>query len=188
MDQTLWTATAAVVIGGAVRAIKADAFPVNVPKRALPWLALVLGAASAALDARVNGVAWEVAIATGITATALAVFGHDALRAVPGVTKLLSAAPLFLFLSTSSCTPDARRALLEQGFDTVQCALANTHLPNDEIAVKCAIETADFERIMRIVGEERQASARAAAEAEARGYEAGVRAAGTSKPLCPDGK
>lgn len=29
MNQTLWTATAAFVIGGAVRAIKADAFPVT---------------------------------------------------------------------------------------------------------------------------------------------------------------
>ena len=69
MNQTLWTATAAFVIGGAVRAIKAGAFPVNIPKRALPWLALVLGAVSAALDARLNGVGWETAVATGVTAT-----------------------------------------------------------------------------------------------------------------------
>ena len=66
MNQTLWTATAAFIIGGAVRAMKAGAFPVTVPKRALPWLALVLGAASAALDARMNGVGWETAMATGI--------------------------------------------------------------------------------------------------------------------------
>ncbi len=186
MNQTLWTATVAFVIGGAVRAIKAGAFPVNIPKRALPWLALVLGAVSAALDARLNGVGWETAAATGVTATALAVFGHDALRAVPGVTRLLAVTPLFLLIT--SCTPDARRALLEQGFDTVQCALANMHLPNDKLAVKCAIETADLERIMRIVGEARQASAKAAAEGEARGYEAGARSAGASKPLCPGGK
>jgi hypothetical protein len=184
MNQALWTAVAALVIGGAVRAIKADAFPVNVPKRALPWLALALGGVAAALDARVNGVGWETAAATGVVATSIAVFGHDALRAVPGVTRLLGVAPFLLL--TNSCTPDARRALLEQGFDTVQCALANTHLPNDEIAVKCAIETADFDRIMRIVGDARQASTKAAAEAEARGYEAGARAAGASKPVCPD--
>lgn len=186
MNQTLWTATAAFIIGGAVRAMKAGAFPVNVPKRALPWLALVLGAGSAALDARMNGVGWETAMATGITATALAVFGHDALRTVPGVTRLLGVAPFLLLVS--SCTPDARRALLAQGFDTVQCALANMQLPKDKLAVKCAIETADLERIMRIVGEARQASAKAAAEGEARGYDAGARAAGAAKPLCPDGK
>jgi hypothetical protein len=189
MNQTLWTTTAALVIGGAVRAIKTDTFPLSVPKRALPWLALVLGFASAALDARMNGVDWEAAAASGITATALAVFGHDVLRGVPGVTRLLSLAPLLLIVSAvSSCTPDARRALLEQGFDTVQCALANKHLPNDKLVAKCAIETGDLDRIMRIVGEARQASAKAAAEAEARGYEAGTRAASASRPLCPEPK
>lgn len=189
MNQALWTATAAFLIGGAVRAIKTNAFPLNVPKRALPWLALMLGFASAALDARMNGVDWETAAASGITATALAVFGHDALRAVPGMTRLLSVASLLLLVpAASSCTPDARRALLEQGFDTVQCALANMHLPNDKLVVKCAIETADLDRIMRIVAEARQASAKAASDAEARGYEAGARAARASKPLCSDSK
>lgn len=187
MNQTLWTATAAFVIGGAVRAIKADAFPVNIPKRALPWLALVLGALSAALDARMNGVDWEAAAASGLTATALAVFGHDALRAVPGVTKVLGIA-FFFMTTTAACTPDARRALLEQGFDTVQCALANMHLPNKELIVKCAVDTADVDRILRIVGEARASEAKAAADAEARGFQAGSRAASASKPLCPDGK
>src|SRR5262249_11143855 len=144
------------------------------------------GALLAALDARMNGVDWEAAAASGITATALAVFGHDALRGVPGMTKLLGAIPLFFALS--SCTPDARRALIEQGFDTVQCALANMHLPNDELIVKCAVDTADVDRILRIVGEARAAEAKAAAEAEARGFQAGARAAGASKPLCADGK
>lgn len=185
MNQTLWTATAAFVIGGAVRAIKADSFPLSVPKRALPWLALILGFVSAALDARMNGVDWGTAAAAGVTATALAVFGHDVLRGVPGVTRLLGLAPLALLVTTvSACTPDARRALLEQGLDTVQCALANMHLPDDKLVVKCAIKTGDLDRIMRIVGEARQASAKA----EARGYEAGAHASGSSKPLCPDGK
>ena len=186
MNQALWTALAAFVVGGCVRAIKSGNAPTGVPKRALPYVALVFGAISAALDARVNGVDWETAAVSGITATALAVFGHDALRAVPGVTKVLSVAPLLFFFS--ACTPDARRALLAQGFDTVQCALANMNLPNEQIAVKCAIDTADFDRIMRIVGDARQANAKAAAEAEARGYQAGIRVAGSSKPVCPGGK
>jgi hypothetical protein len=186
MNQALWTAIAAFIVGGAVRAMKGGKEPAGIPKRALPYIALAFGGISAALDARVNGVSWETAAASGVTATALAVFGHDALRAVPGVTKVLTVAPLLFFIS--GCTPDARRALLAQGFDTVQCALANMNLPNEQIAVKCAIETADFDRIMRIVGEARQASAKAAAEAEARGYQAGARAGGGSRPLCPDGK
>lgn len=150
MNQTLWTGIAAIVVGGAVRAMKSGK-ALGIPKRALPYVALVFGGISAALNARVNGVDWETAAASGVTAAALAAFGQDALRAVPGVTKLLGLVPLLI--ATSSCTPDARRALFEHGVDTVQCALANMHLPKAQIAVKCALQEADFERIMRIVGE-----------------------------------
>lgn len=70
------------------------------------------------------------------------------------------------------CTPDARRALLETALDATQCALANMDLPNERILQVCAVDAADADRILRIVGEGRERTARAALQGEARGREA----------------
>jgi hypothetical protein len=172
MNQTLWTGIAALSVAGAVRAIKSGKAPAWIPKRALPCFALVFGGISAALNARVNGVDWETATASGVAATLLAVFGRGALRAVPGVTRLFTLLPLVFLIS--SCTPDARRALVEQGFDTLQCAVANMHLPRAQIAIQCAIRATDLDRILRILGEGQRS---APPEPEAQGDEARARAA-----------
>lgn len=78
-------------------------------------------------------------------------------------------------LLTASCTPDARRALLETITDAAKCGLQNMNLPDEQILKVCAIEAADADRILRIVGEGRQQAAMAAAQAEERGTDAGFR-------------
>lgn len=96
-SQLTWTAIAAVVIGGLVRAIKSDGMTIAlanlglppIPKRALPWVALTLGAAAAVLDSRQLGATWQEAAVLGVVATATAVLGHDLGKGVPGLGKVL---------------------------------------------------------------------------------------------------
>jgi hypothetical protein len=91
-----------------------------------------------------------------------------------GLLRLALVAALLM----PSCTPDARRALLETTLDAAKCALANMNLPNDQILKVCAIDAADADRILRIVGEGRQQAAMAANQAEDRGRLAGTQHCG----------
>lgn len=76
---------------------------------------------------------------------------------------------LSLIAYCGGCTPDARRALLETALDATQCAIANMDLPNEKILAVCAVDAADADRILRIVGESRERAAKAALQGEARG-------------------
>lgn len=106
INQTLWIGASAVVVGLVVRAINTDGMsaaltalagrdtskgdaPVNVPPALLPWLALIFGAASAALNALVNGADIQTALAGGFVSAATAVLGHSLGKGVPGVRALV---------------------------------------------------------------------------------------------------
>ena len=70
-------AIAAVLVWALVAALKSPAFPLEIPPRARPWLALVLGQVYAVLAAVVGGVPWGVALVDGLVATTLAVTGQE---------------------------------------------------------------------------------------------------------------
>lgn len=111
-SQLTWTAIAAVVIGGFVRAIKSDGMTIAlanlglppVPKRFLPWLALILGSLAAVLDAKMLGSSWEQSAMLGLVATATAVLGHDLGKGVPGLGKALVFA-LVIGAGVTACKP-----------------------------------------------------------------------------------
>lgn len=104
INQAVWFALSALIVGGLVRAINTDGMsslltyfagrdadkPVNVPPRLLPWLALALGGISAGLDAKVNGADLQAALASGIGSAAAAAFGHSLGKGVPGVAKVVA--------------------------------------------------------------------------------------------------
>jgi hypothetical protein len=174
MNHAMWIALAAVVIGALVRAIKSDGAKIAlanlglppIPTRVLPWIALVLGAVSGMLDAKLGGKSWEEAVATGVVSAASAVFGHELLSGVPGVKRLLTVTAFVTIGSTvTSCTPEARREALLLTLDAAKCAVAHLNLPDDQILKLCAIEAADADRILKIVGQARSESARAAVQA-----------------------
>lgn len=174
MNHAMWIAVAAVVIGALVRAIKSDGAKIllanlglpPIPTRALPWVALGLGAVSGVLDAHLAGKSWEEAMSAAVIASAGAVFGHELLSGVPGVKRALGVL-LFVGLgaTTASCTPEARREALLLTLDAAKCAVAHMNLPNDQILKLCSIEAADAERILKIVGQARDESAKAAMQA-----------------------
>jgi len=186
MNQLMWIATAAVVIVGIVRALKSDGMTVAlanlglppIPKRALPWVALFFGAASAVLDAKVVGTSWEEAAASGVLAAATAVLGHDLGKTVPGVRKVLGAL-LFVGVASSvtACTPQARWALAELLAKKIACGVAHQDLPNDDIIKLCALEPGDIPKVLEVVGKSRAAGAQHAADAAAR--------AGAAKCVAP---
>jgi len=107
INQAVWFALSALIVGGLVRAINTDGMsslltwlagrdtsagdaPVNVPPRLLPWRALALGGISAGLDAKINGADLQVALATGIGSAAAAAFGHSLGKSVPVVAKVVA--------------------------------------------------------------------------------------------------
>lgn len=72
-----------------VRLLKSDAFPVDIPPRFRPLLALVLGQVSAVLLAVVGGMSWRGAVVSGLIATALAIAGQElGASAKPAAAKL----------------------------------------------------------------------------------------------------
>lgn len=80
IDKHAWPALSAVVIGILVRLFKSPSVPApldRIPPKARPLVALVLGVASGCLEAVVAGTPWQKALAGGLVAAALAVFGHQ---------------------------------------------------------------------------------------------------------------
>lgn len=80
----------ALVVGALVRLVKTDKLDEvleslglpAIPKRALPWISVGLGAALAVLDAKVSGASWmqaATAALDGIISGAMASAGHDML-------------------------------------------------------------------------------------------------------------
>lgn len=76
-----WVPLAALIIGALIRISKDDKavawFPVSIPPRWRPWAAMILGAAAGCLDSVMSGTPWSQAALSGVTASALAMAGHD---------------------------------------------------------------------------------------------------------------
>jgi Mrp family chromosome partitioning ATPase len=70
-------AIAAVIVWALVAAMKSPAFPLDIPPKARPWLALALGQVYAVLAAVVGGIPWGAALVDGLVATTLAVTGQE---------------------------------------------------------------------------------------------------------------
>lgn len=174
MDQMTWTALAALVIGGIVRILKSDGTTIAlanlhlppIPKRALPWLALAFGAASAVLDARVNGVAWSQAAMVGVIAASAAVLGHDLGKSLPGVKRLLGVAVFATIASqTMACallSPRTLRTVLDIAQTT--CIIAHQELPESEVAKVCGVVDDLIPPMRQVLAESRKASAKAGAQ------------------------
>lgn len=172
MNHAMWIAVAAVVIGALVRAIKSDGAKVAlanlglrpIPTRALPWVALVFGAASATLEAKVAGSGWEEAAAKGVLAAGAAVFGHELLSGLPGFKKIVGAM-LFVSLASSfsACTPQGRWHAANVVLDVLQCVIANEAKPDAEVVALCAGENVSPDDVRKILASHRAslASARA---------------------------
>lgn len=166
-----WIALAAFVIGLLVRGIKSDVMSIAlaklglppIPSRALPWLALGLGALAAVLDAKVAGSTWEGAAQSGITATALAVLGHELGSGVPGVKKILSFAVVIGFAANlSACAWWQKHGptLVDLLAEKTKCALARMDLSDEIIIRECAITSDDVPRILELVSTARDEAAR----------------------------
>ncbi len=168
-EEAKYLAIGVALVGLAVRVLKAKKLPFDVPKQALPWLSIFFGVVYAALAEKQLGKSWEdavlLAIGGGVAVGAGAMAAHDLGKTVPGAKKLLAVALILTAVGTSACTPDARRALLEKGFAVLQCALQNMNLPNEEILVRCAVQPEDADRILAIVGEQREAQSEAVVRA-----------------------
>lgn len=72
-----WVLLAAVIVGFLVRLTKDDTkFPVDLPPKARPYVAIALGAVLMSLEAVTAGKPWREAIARGIIAGAVAIIAH----------------------------------------------------------------------------------------------------------------
>ncbi len=90
---------------------------------------------------------------------------------------MTNAKAALLTLALLACTPQARVALAELLAEKIACAVAHADLPNDALLVECAVAPGDAEKVLKVVGESRVASAKAANLAASRAGNA----------LCPDG-
>lgn len=83
MDQetrTLLYVLLAVVIGGAIRAIKSDRIPFNIRPTMRPYVSMGLGQVGAVVDLLASGLSWQNAIRSvvlGLMAGALPIAGHE---------------------------------------------------------------------------------------------------------------
>jgi hypothetical protein len=78
--QHKWPAFAAAAIGLLVRLLKSPAVPYplsEIPAKARPLVALLLGLASGVLEHVASGTPWPVALANGAASAAFAVLSHD---------------------------------------------------------------------------------------------------------------
>ena len=174
-----WIAIAAILVGAFVRALKADALPslltkllrpdgppIAIPTRLLPWLALIAGGGLAFLEGLREGASYSDAGKAAVLAAASAVFGHELLSGLPGTKKVLGGIVLLVGLSasTTSCGFLEKHgpAILDALFEKTQCAIANMHLPNEEIFVRCALTAEDRPHVEAALGAAREAAVREA--------------------------
>lgn len=94
---------------------------------------------------------------------------------LPYIGGVLAAA-ILCTTSVSGCTALQTRDIVDLIAGKVACGLANMDLPNDQIALRCAFEPGDIEKIFKIIEDARVAKAKAQAEAHDRGLEEGQRA------------
>lgn len=80
-----WVAGAALLVGAVVRWMKSDMLTIAlsnlglppIPKRFLPWIALVLGIMSGIFDVKLQSTTWAEAITKGLIAGVTAIAGHQ---------------------------------------------------------------------------------------------------------------
>jgi hypothetical protein len=75
-----WLAASTILIGLVVRLLKSPRVPWpfdQIPPKARPLVAIVLGALSSAIEHVVQGTPWKEALASGLFSAALAVLGHQ---------------------------------------------------------------------------------------------------------------
>lgn len=88
MNQFAWLALASVIIGGLCQALKSGRLEAwliekelpTIPKKAVPWVAVGLGAAGGFVTAMSQGDDWQTALSktlAGVFAGALPVAGHE---------------------------------------------------------------------------------------------------------------
>lgn len=85
IDQTIiesaskgeWVPVIAFVTWLLVAAIKSDRFPVDIPPRARPIVAVVLAQVLASAQAIMGGISWRGAVLSGVVAAALAIAGQE---------------------------------------------------------------------------------------------------------------
>lgn len=86
-------------------------------------------------------------------------------RALSGLGLFALFGGLVLIVGQCACNPAAWASAAELLANKIACAVANQDKGDAQIIEQCAIQPGDVERVMVIVGEARQASAKAAARA-----------------------
>ena len=166
MEQHItWAAIFAVCIWAAIRALNSDGMRVatanlgipDIPKRALPWVALGLSVAAAATEAYMTHASWREALAVGLVAAAGAVFGQDLMKGIPGLRDKIG---LFLLvglaLTASACAP--LRTVLDHRKEL--CVLANAFLGDEELARICRLLPGERREAQRVAGIVRESGLR----------------------------
>lgn len=133
----------------------------NLPK-INAWTAVVVIAGIAGIVAMIHYKADPEKI--GAYSIAIIALAAQLQKLFPGKATVLALA----FAGTVSCTPDARRALLETAIDGAACAIAHQHLSDADIIKVCSIQAADIDRILRLLGESRKAAMQARADEQAK--------------------
>lgn len=80
-----WLSLSSIAIGAAVRLIKSDRLDAvlarynipMVPRRALPWISLVLGIGAGVVAALTRHLGWSEALQEGLVSGALSIAGHE---------------------------------------------------------------------------------------------------------------
>lgn len=94
-----WFALLAFVVGLLVRLLKTNALDAAlarfgippIPKKALPWVALVLGFVGAAIESKMRGTTWEAAAIAGVWGLFSGGFAIAGNEALPTITRPISA-------------------------------------------------------------------------------------------------
>jgi len=76
-NENKWWAVAALAIGFAIRALKSDRVPFDIPPKWRPWLAMALGMAAGVVDKIEAGAPWKNALTGGFVAGLAAISGHQ---------------------------------------------------------------------------------------------------------------
>lgn len=165
-----------------VRLLKADTLNVvlasygyaPIPKRLLPWIALIAGVALAVLtecqlkgftlEAMLAGLVEGLGIGAGATAT------QELGKGVPGVKKVTSILLLVGFASTTTACGLLTKQNLRSVLDVAQiaCIIAHQDLPDSTVANVCDLGDPMFEPMRQVLASSRLSSAKAAAEASER--------------------
>lgn len=120
---------AAFVVWALIAALKSDRIPIDIPARARPFIALVLGQIYGVLEAVVGGMAWRSAIIRGIIVAAVAIAGQEwgsKLRK-PGSGPPSTPPPMVFVLALVLAGCGAQKAQLESALEAARDVSAVAH-------------------------------------------------------------